>query len=248
MGRQPDDAQHHAQGMQTSQVHSFHLNNGYLHIGHARHLATSARQKWVWRVTCASMTPTGEKNRNTSIASRRGEDGWATKPAWLSSPVAPSTLSRTNTSPATTLTSCTVAEYLIIARLAYVDEQTPEQMRAARRTSTRNDQPVPYPQPDENLARSPDAEPGELVDGAAILRAKIDMANPNINPARPCALPHPSGDAPPQPGRQMVHLSMYTFAHPIEDALEDHHSIATLGSKTRDRSTTGCFTVWQKAG
>jgi glutaminyl-tRNA synthetase len=69
---------------------------------------------------------------------------------------------------------------------------------------------------------------GKLPDGAAVLRAKIDMASPNINLRDPAiyrirrATHHNTGDA-------WCIYPMYTFAHPIEDALEQiTHSIATL--------------------
>jgi glutaminyl-tRNA synthetase len=69
---------------------------------------------------------------------------------------------------------------------------------------------------------------GKLADGAAVLRAKIDMASPNINMRDPAiyrirrATHHNTGDA-------WCIYPMYTFAHPIEDALEQiTHSICTL--------------------
>ena len=69
---------------------------------------------------------------------------------------------------------------------------------------------------------------GELADGAAVLRAKIDMASPNINLRDPAlyrikrATHHNTGDA-------WCIYPMYTYAHPIEDALENiTHSICTL--------------------
>jgi glutaminyl-tRNA synthetase len=69
---------------------------------------------------------------------------------------------------------------------------------------------------------------GEFPDGTHILRAKIDMASPNINLRDPAiyrirhATHHRSGD-------KWCVYPMYTFAHPIEDALEDiTHSICTL--------------------
>ena len=69
---------------------------------------------------------------------------------------------------------------------------------------------------------------GELADGAAVLRARIDMASPNINLRDPAlyrikrATHHNTGDT-------WCIYPMYTFAHPIEDALENiTHSICTL--------------------
>ena len=69
---------------------------------------------------------------------------------------------------------------------------------------------------------------GKLPDGAAVLRAKIDMASPNINLRDPAlyrikhAEHHNTGD-------KWCIYPMYTYAHPIEDALENiTHSLCTL--------------------
>ena len=122
------------------------------------------------------------------------------------------------------------AEALIGTGLAYVDDQTPEQMRATRGDFNTPGIASPYRgrTPDENLARFRDMRDGKLDDGAAVLRAKIDMASPNINLRDPAlyrikrATHHRTGD-------QWCIYPMYTFAHPIEDALERvTHSICTL--------------------
>ncbi|MFT4192316.1 MAG: glutamine--tRNA ligase/YqeY domain fusion protein [Comamonas sp.] len=122
------------------------------------------------------------------------------------------------------------AEYLIEAGHAYVDEQTPEQMRANRGdfTTPGTDSPFRSRTPAENLARFRAMRDGELADGAAVLRARIDMASPNINLRDPAiyrirrATHHNTGD-------QWCIYPMYTYAHPIEDALENiTHSICTL--------------------
>jgi glutaminyl-tRNA synthetase len=122
------------------------------------------------------------------------------------------------------------AEYLIEAGLAYVDEQTPEQMRANRGDFGKPgvDSPHRKRRPDENLQRFRDMRDGKLADGACVLRARIDMASPNINLRDPAlyrikhAEHHNTGD-------KWCIYPMYTFAHPIEDALENiTHSICTL--------------------
>ncbi|MFY9476414.1 MAG: glutamine--tRNA ligase/YqeY domain fusion protein [Aquabacterium sp.] len=122
------------------------------------------------------------------------------------------------------------AEALITAGLAYVDEQTPEEMRANRGDfgTPGTDSPFRSRTPDENLARFREMRDGKLPDGAAVLRAKIDMASPNINMRDPAiyrirrATHHNTGDT-------WCIYPMYTFAHPIEDALEQiTHSICTL--------------------
>jgi hypothetical protein len=116
------------------------------------------------------------------------------------------------------------AEALIGRGLAYVDEQTPEQMRANRGdfNTPGTDSPFRSRTPAENLARFREMRDGKLADGAAVLRAKIDMASPNINLRDPAlyrikhATHHNTGD-------KWCIYPMYTYAHPIEDALETHH-------------------------
>jgi glutaminyl-tRNA synthetase len=122
------------------------------------------------------------------------------------------------------------AEYLVSAGLAYVDEQTPEEMRAHRGdfTTPGKNSPFRTRSPADNLARLREMRAGLHADGAMVLRAKIDMAAPNINMRDPAlyrirrATHHNTGD-------QWCIYPMYTFAHPIEDALERiTHSLCTL--------------------
>jgi glutaminyl-tRNA synthetase len=122
------------------------------------------------------------------------------------------------------------AETLIQRGLAYVDEQTPEQMRASRGDfgTPGTDSPFRGRTPAENLARLREMRDGRHADGAMVLRAKIDMASPNINLRDPAlyrikrAHHHNTGD------RWCIY-PMYTYAHPIEDALEGiTHSFCTL--------------------
>ena len=122
------------------------------------------------------------------------------------------------------------AEYLIEAGLAYVDSQSADEMRASRGTLTEPGKDSPYRNrtPQENMLLFRRMQSGEFPDGALILRAKIDMASPNINLRDPAiyrirhATHHNTGD-------KWCVYPMYTFAHPIEDALENiTHSICTL--------------------
>ena len=122
------------------------------------------------------------------------------------------------------------AEYLIEQGLAYVDEQTPEEMRARRGDFATPGVDSPYRTRSvaENLARFRQMKEGELPDGAAVLRARIDMASPNINLRDPALyrIKHAAHHA---TGMRWCIYPMYTFAHPIEDALERiTHSICTL--------------------
>jgi glutaminyl-tRNA synthetase len=122
------------------------------------------------------------------------------------------------------------AEHLIEAGHAYVDEQSAEDMRANRGDFGKPGVNSPFRNrtPAENLSRFREMRDAKLADGAAVLRAKIDMASHNINLRDPAiyrirrATHHHTGD-------KWCIYPMYTFAHPIEDALEQiTHSICTL--------------------
>jgi len=122
------------------------------------------------------------------------------------------------------------AEYLIESSNAYVDEQTADEMRHNRGDFGKpgTNSPNRGRTVAENLARFREMRDGKLPDGAAVLRAKIDMASPNINMRDPAiyrirrAHHHNTGD-------KWCIYPMYTFAHPVEDALEQiTHSICTL--------------------
>ncbi|MEF7616214.1 glutamine--tRNA ligase/YqeY domain fusion protein [Aquincola sp. MAHUQ-54] len=122
------------------------------------------------------------------------------------------------------------AEALIGAGLAYVDEQTPEQMRANRGDFSKpgTDSPFRHRSAEENLARFREMRDGKHPDGAMVLRAKIDMASPNINLRDPALyrIKHAEHH---NTGSTWCIYPMYTYAHPIEDALENiTHSICTL--------------------
>jgi len=122
------------------------------------------------------------------------------------------------------------AEHLIEHGHAYVDSQSAEEMRANRGTLTEPGRPSPYRDrsPQENLALFHEMREGRHADGTHVLRARIDMASPNINLRDPAiyrirrATHHRTGDT-------WCIYPMYTFAHPIEDAVERvTHSICTL--------------------
>ncbi len=122
------------------------------------------------------------------------------------------------------------AEALVQAGLAYVDEQSAEQMRERRGdfNTPGSDSPERTRTAAENLARLREMKAGGLPDGAAVLRAKIDMASPNINLRDPALyrIKHASHH---RTGERWCIYPMYAYAHPIEDALENiTHSLCTL--------------------
>ncbi|MFC4599446.1 glutamine--tRNA ligase/YqeY domain fusion protein [Cohnella hongkongensis] len=122
------------------------------------------------------------------------------------------------------------AVLLIRKGLAYVDDQTADQIRETRGTLTSPGQESPYRNRsvDENLDLFRRMKEGEFADGEKVLRAKIDMASPNVNLRDPVlyrvvhAHHHNTGDA-------WCIYPMYAYAHPLEDAIEGvTHSICTL--------------------
>jgi glutaminyl-tRNA synthetase len=122
------------------------------------------------------------------------------------------------------------AVLLIKKGKAYVCDLTPEEIRQMRGNLTEPGKESPYRgrSAEENLDLFERMRKGEFKDGEKVLRAKIDMASPNINMRDPIiyriahATHHNTGD-------QWCIYPMYDYAHPIEDAIEDiTHSICTL--------------------
>lgn len=121
------------------------------------------------------------------------------------------------------------AVVLIKKGKAYVDDQSPDEIRATRGTLTEPGENSPYRDRsvEENLDLFSRMRAGEFKDGEKVLRAKIDMASPNINLRDPViyrilhASHHNTGD-------KWCIYPMYTYAHPLEDAIEGiTHSLCT---------------------
>ncbi len=122
------------------------------------------------------------------------------------------------------------AEELIQKGLAYVDNLTPDEVREHRGTLTEPGRESPYRNRpiEENLDLFRRMRAGEFEDGSYTLRAKIDMASPNINMRDPAlyrirrVAHHRTGDA-------WCIYPMYDFAHALSDAIEGiTHSLCTL--------------------
>jgi len=122
------------------------------------------------------------------------------------------------------------AEALIQSGRAYVDSQSAEDLRRHRGTLTApgTDSPFRSRSPEENIALFRDMRAGKFQDGAHVLRAKIDMASPNINMRDPIlyrirhAHHHRTGSA-------WCIYPLYDYAHPLSDAIEGiSHSVCTL--------------------
>ena len=122
------------------------------------------------------------------------------------------------------------AEKLIRQGDAYVCDLTQEELRTYRGTLTKPGKDSPYRERsvDENLDLFRRMRAGEFPNGARVLRARIDMASPNINMRDPALYrilhtPHH------QTGDKWCIYPMYDFAHPIQDAIEEiTHSMCSL--------------------
>ena len=236
-GGSPGDSLHHAQGMQDPAKVRTRFPpepNGYLHIGHAKSIWLNFELAKEYGGVCHLRfdDTNPEKEEQEYVDGIRDAVKWLGYETYLADrPDAPG-IAQPHEYFASDYFDFMyrAAEYLITAGLAYVDEQTPDQMRATRGdfNTPGIDSPFRARSPAENLAYFRQMRDGEIEDGAATLRAKIDMANPNINMRYPAlyrirrATHHNTGD-------MWCIYPMYTYAHPIEDALEQiTHSIATL--------------------
>ena len=123
-----------------------------------------------------------------------------------------------------------MAEWLITAGHAYVDSQSAEEMAANRGSFSEPGRNSPFRErpATESLDLLRRMKAGEFADGQHILRAKIDMASPNMNMRDPAiyrirhAHHHRTGD-------KWCIYPMYDYAHPISDAIENvTHSLCTL--------------------
>lgn len=119
---------------------------------------------------------------------------------------------------------------LIKKGLAYVCDLTAEQMKEYRGTLTQPGKNSPFRDRsvEENLKLFEGMKNGEFEDGSKVLRAKIDMASPNMNMRDP-AIYRIVRASHPKTGDKWIIYPMYDFAHPLEDAYEGiTHSICTL--------------------
>jgi glutaminyl-tRNA synthetase len=228
-GGSPGDAAHHAAGPVDAQKVRMRFPpepNGYLHVGHAKSICLNFGLARDYGGVChLRFDDTNPEKEEIEYV-----NGIIDAVKWLGFDWA----QEGNDAPYQASDyfdfMYRAAEYLVEAGLAYVDEQTPDEMRHNRGDFGKPGIDSPYRTRTvaENLARFREMRDGKLADGAAVLRAKIDMASPNINMRDPAiyrirrAHHHNTGD-------KWCIYPMYTFAHPIEDALEQiTHSICTL--------------------
>ena len=225
----PGDAQHHAQSpLDPARIRTRFPPepNGYLHVGHAKSICLNFGLARDYGGIChLRFDDTNPEKEDTEYV-----NSIIDAVRWLGF--------EWNGAPDATPYQASdyfdfmyrAAEYLIESGYAYVDEQSAEDMRANRGdfNTPGKDSPFRSRSAQYNLQRFRDMRAGLLPDGAAVLRAKISMSSPNINLRDPAiyrikhARHHNTGDT-------WCIYPMYTFAHPIEDALEHiTHSICTL--------------------
>jgi glutaminyl-tRNA synthetase len=196
--------------------------NGYLHIGHAKSICLNFGVAEEFGGTCnLRFDDTNPTKEDVEYVDSIQEDVRWLGFTWHERPLYASDYFER---------LYEYAQHLIREGKAYVDSLTAEEIRAHRGTLTEPGRPSPYrDRPvDESLDLFARMRAGEFADGALVLRAKIDMASPNINLRDPVlyrirrAHHHRTGDA-------WCIYPMYDFAHPPSDALEHiTHSLCTL--------------------
>ncbi|MEO6016742.1 MAG: glutamine--tRNA ligase/YqeY domain fusion protein [Polaromonas sp.] len=232
-GGSPGDAAHHASGQPDPAKVRLRFPpepNGYLHVGHAKSICLNFGLARDYGGVChLRFDDTNPEKEDTEyVDSIKDAVQWLGYDWHNNGPLG----QETNLYQASDYFDFMyrAAEYLVESGNAYVDEQTADEMRHNRGDFGHpgTDSPFRTRTPAENLARFREMRDGKLPDGAAVLRAKIDMASPNINMRDPAiyrirrAHHHNTGDT-------WCIYPMYTFAHPVEDALEQiTHSICTL--------------------
>ncbi|MDR0883484.1 MAG: glutamine--tRNA ligase/YqeY domain fusion protein [Oscillospiraceae bacterium] len=186
--------------------------NGYLHIGHAKALAIDFMTAQKYGGVCnLRMDDTNPAKEDEEYVDAIQEDIRWLGFQWSEMFYASSYFDF--------LFECAVK--LIKKGKAYVDDLTAEEIRAHRGTLTEAGTNSPFRERsvDENLDLFLRMEKGEFADGSRVLRAKIDMASPNINLRDPVIyriahIPHH------QTGERWCIYPMYDFAHPLSDAAE----------------------------
>lgn len=195
--------------------------NGYLHIGHAKAICINFGVKEKYHGTCnLRLDDTNPTKEDTEYVDAIKDDinwlGFQWDNLYYASDYFDF------------LFECAIK--LIKKGKAFVCELTPEQMREYRGTLTEPGKESPYRNRsiEENLDLFMRMSKGEFPEGSKVLRAKIDMASPNLNMRDPIiyrimfAHHHRTGD-------KWCVYPMYDFAHPLSDAVEGvTHSLCSL--------------------
>ncbi|WIV18978.1 glutamine--tRNA ligase/YqeY domain fusion protein [Paenibacillus polygoni] len=195
--------------------------NGYLHIGHAKAIWINfALAEEFGGTTNLRFDDTNPAKEDTEYVNSIREDVKWLGYEWKENPFASDYFEEMYNR----------AVILIKKGLAYVDDSSPDQIREMRGTLKEPGTNSPYRDRsvEENLDLFTRMRNGEFKDGERVLRAKINMASPNINLRDPIIyriahIPHHNT------GDKWCIYPMYTFAHPIEDAIEGvTHSLCSL--------------------
>ena len=196
--------------------------NGYLHVGHAKSICLNFGLALDYQGTCnLRFDDTNPEKESDEYANSIMEDvrwlgfEWNGEVRWASDYFQ---------------ALYDYAENLIGQGKAYVCDLTPEEMREFRGTLTESGRPSPYRDrtPEENLDLFRRMKAGEFADGAKTLRARIDMASPNINMRDPVIYRIKRAHHI-RTGDQWCIYPMYDYTHCISDALECiTHSLCTL--------------------
>ena len=211
--------------------------NGYLHIGHAKSIllnyGLAKEYNGQFNMRFDDTNPTKEKVEFVDSIKKDVE--------WLGAKWNGDVLFASNYFPQ----MYEAAIRLIKKGKAYVDDLSAEEIRQYRGTLTEPGKESPYRERsvEENLKLFEEMKEGKYEDGEKVLRAKIDMASPNINMRDPIIYRvahmthHRTGD-------EWCIYPMYDFAHPIEDAVEGiTHSICTLEFEDH-RQTSRCSAIF----
>ena len=195
--------------------------NGYLHIGHAKAIYINFYTSEKYNGICnLRMDDTNPGKEDTEYADAIAEDI-----KWLGYNYA-------NLYHASDYFDYMYEKAILLIRkgLAYVDDLSADEIREYRGTLTEPGKNSPYRERsiEENLDLFDRMTKGEFADGEKVLRAKIDMASPNMNMRDPVIyrIAHMSHF---RQGDKWCVYPMYDFAHPLEDACEGvTHSLCSL--------------------
>jgi glutaminyl-tRNA synthetase len=228
-GGSPGDNTHHAQGpLDPARIRTRFPPepNGYLHIGHAKSICVNFGLARDYAGICHLRFD----DTNPEKEDQEFVDAITDTVRWLGFDWVANGTSHLYHASDYFDFMYRAAEHLIETGHAYVDEQSAEEMRLNRGDFGRPGVNSRFREraPADNLARFREMRDARHADGSMVLRAKVDMASPNINLRDPTiyrirrAEHHNTGD-------KWCIYPMYAYAHPIEDALEQiTHSICTL--------------------
>ncbi|MCL1802574.1 MAG: glutamine--tRNA ligase/YqeY domain fusion protein [Eubacteriaceae bacterium] len=195
--------------------------NGYLHIGHAKaiYISFSVREKYGGQ-TNLRFDDTNPAKEEQEFAESQIEDIKWLGYDWDNLFYASSYFGK----------MYEYAHELIAKGLAYIDDQSPDEIKLTRGSLTKPGVPSPYRDRsiEENAELFTAMKDGKFKAGERVLRAKIDMSSPNMNMRDPVMYRilhethHMTGD-------EWCIYPMYDYAHPIEDAIENiTHSLCSL--------------------